>query len=197
MTVQIIRAGLATLCLHCDKRQRANPPDNVRAYLDFCDIIKYETCLLLGSKNLILAHYLVLMKQVILFYQRLIVAPVVARVPSSGGWLSIIGTQGACGLLGECNAWIVYIGFVCIILLRSNYSKKGRVSMVIYIYIRTTVMCMHDMKSELGNWVKWLRTILPKEYILVRERTATPCVFRTFAHPPPSPPACYVRQSGS
>ena len=68
--------------------------------------------------------------------------------------------------------------------------------MVIYIYIRTTVMCMHDMKSELGKWVKWLRTILPKEYILLRERTATPCVFRTFAHPP-SPPACYVRQLGS
>ena len=35
-----------------------------------------------------------------------------------------------------------------------------------------------------------------KEYILVRERTAPPCVFQTFAHPTSSP-ACSVRQSGS
>ena len=35
-----------------------------------------------------------------------------------------------------------------------------------------------------------------KEYILVRERTAPPWVFQTFAHPT-SPPAYSVRQSGS
>ena len=40
--------------------------------------------------------------------------------------------------------------------------------------------------------VQMVRT---KEYILVRERTAAPCVFKTFAHPT-SPPARSVRQSG-
>ena len=41
--------------------------------------------------------------------------------------------------------------------------------------------------------VQWWQRIYT---VLVRERTAPPCVFQTFAHPT-SPPACSVRQSVS
>ena len=47
-------------------------------------------------------------------------------------------------------------------------------------------LCIYRVNSCLPNNI----------CILVRERTATPCVFQTFAHKT-SPPACSVRQSGS
>ena len=53
------------------------------------------------------------------------------------------------------------------------------------------------MKSLLNlNKQIALQRVMLKEYILVRERTAPPCVYQTCAHPT-SIPACSVKQSGS
>ena len=66
---------------------------------------------------------------------------------------------------------------------------------LIFIWYQPDWMNLQSDMKVLFSGQIYIKTPWTKEYILVRERTAPPCVFQTFAHPT-SPPACSVRQSG-
>ena len=90
--------------------------------------------------------------------------------------------RGAFGYCGGCQRWRDGLGGGC----RGADRREHSGTVVLVVVVVMPLLLVVVAKVMINTVV----LVVVKEYILVREQTASQCVFQTFAHPtsPPGPP---------